>query len=430
PSFSQRKIRNHFFKQRSFEKYLYATMPEFKTILDSPTVYRTQIYFSKIKRDENGKVKFTDYHFKKHDLYYYPASCVKLPVIADAIKIEDRRSIKECRGQCILKDEEISSPLKNRILIEDTSYCGFAGQTEIQNGWELGEYVKRMLVVSNNICFNPLYEIYQRQHYKMITNHTTRIQQRFNYACDSTANAKLFPCSMISGDTFKIREKKVAIKNYPLDNNWATAGLRYLDAKDSLINHPKSFAKSNYISLENLQKLFKNIVADKIDIRKEDRNFLLKYMSIYPSECRHPAYDAKEYPDNWGKYLLIGDDTNFHKSPVHQLQSLSIGEGKGEVAKEKLMQWADDSIRIFNKVGMAYGFLTDCAYIVDYKNQVEFIVSASVFVDRDGTLNDGKYAYKEIGLPFLGKLGRVLLQHELKHKRKSKFAAPKMEYND
>ena len=100
---------------------------------------------------------------------------------------------------------------------------------------------------------------------------------------------------------------------------------------------------------------------------------------------------------------MIGDDTAFKKN---------------------------DSIRIFNKVGMAYGFLTDCAYIVDYKNQVEFVVSASVFVDRDGTLNDGKYAYKEIGLPFLGKLGRVLMQHELKHKRKSKFAAPKMEYND
>jgi hypothetical protein len=136
-------------------------------------------------------------------------------------------------------------------------------------------------------------------------------------------------------------------------------------------------------------------------------------MSIYPSECRHPAYDAKEYPDNWGKYLLIGDDTNFHAPSLKERAGVR-----------------SDSIRIFNKVGMAYGFLTDCAYIVDYKNQVEFIVSASVFVDRDGTLNDGKYAYKEIGLPFLGKLGRVLMQHELHHKRKSKFAAPKIEYID
>jgi hypothetical protein len=111
---------------------------------------------------------------------------------------------------------------------------------------------------------------------------------------------------------------------------------------------------------------------------------------------------------------LIGDDTNFHKT------SPQPSPNEREF----------DSIRIFNKVGMAYGFLTDCAYIVDYKNQVEFIVSASVFVDRDGTLNDGKYAYKEIGLPFLGKLGRVLLQHELHHKRKSKFAAPKIDYTD
>ncbi|MEY4876220.1 MAG: hypothetical protein RL708_1369 [Bacteroidota bacterium] len=401
-------------------------MPEFKALLDSPTVYRTQIYFSKIKRYKNGKVSFTDYHLKKHKLYYYPASCVKLPVIIQALKEIKNQNDNTNDTYSPLRGNKISLT-KTKLFVIDSNYCGFKNQSEIKNDWTFGEYIKRMLVVSNNICFNPIYDYVGTASLNHYFN--SNIQQRFNYACSPILN-KPFNRIRIHDSLIDFSNLNFDYNSYTLDSSWATAGLRYLDAKDSLINHPKSFAKSNYISLENLQKLFKNIVADKIDIRKEDRNFLLKYMSIYPSECRHPAYDAKEYPDNWGKYLLIGDDTNFHKSPVHQLQSLSIGEGKGEVAKEKLMQWADDSIRIFNKVGMAYGFLTDCAYIVDYKNQVEFIVSASVFVDRDGTLNDGKYAYKEIGLPFLGKLGRVLMQHELHHKRKSKFAAPKMEYTD
>jgi hypothetical protein len=393
-------------------------MPEFKALLDSPSVYRTQIYFSKITRDKNGKVKFTDYHFKKHDLYYYPASCVKLPVIINALVKFNGRKLS----------------LQNKLFIQDSTYCGFAGQTEIQNGWYFKDYIKRMLVVSNNICFNPIFDFISKHNCKSPFSNTPTIYQRFNFHCNDSSLYKSYPF-VVKDDSGKIiysePMKEYDYQNF-LDTSWAKAGLRYLNNKDSLINHPKSFSKSNFYDLIRLHEIIKNITADEfVFIENENRNFLLKYMSIYPSECRHPAYDSKEYPDNWGKYLLIGDDTNFHKSiPIQQLPTLSIGEGKGEVIKEKLLNWNDDSIRIFNKVGMAYGFLTDCAYIVDYKNQVEFIVSASVFVDRDGTLNDGKYAYKEIGLPFLGKLGRVLMQHELKHKRKSKFAAQRIEYTD
>ncbi|MDX2412494.1 MAG: hypothetical protein QNK16_09530 [Woeseiaceae bacterium] len=36
-----------------------------------------------------------------------------------------------------------------------------------------------------------------------------------------------------------------------------------------------------------------------------------------------------------------------------------------------------DNIRIFNKPGEACGFKTDCAYIVDYENGVEFLLAAT-----------------------------------------------------
>ncbi len=381
-------------------------MPEFKALLDSPTVYRTQIYFSKITRDENGKVKFTDYHFKKHNLYYYPASCVKLPVIVSAMRFMNQYD------SMFPNFDKINLDCKIEIL--DSNYCGFKNQITVQNKWTFADYMKRMLVVSDNICFNPVYD-FVRPIAPNFYFKNTCIQQRFNASCNYDDNRKI-PDMMISNDSQRIQ---VVHSYYPklkpkFDSAWATAGKKYLDAKDSLINSPKNFYRSNFIELKTLHNLLKEyVVQPSPKISKEDFNFLQKYMSIFPSECRHPAYDPKEYPDNWGKYLLIGDDTNFHApSPLERAGVRS------------------DSIRIFNKVGMAYGFLTDCAYIVDYKNQVEFVVSASVFVDRDGTLNDGKYAYKEIGLPFLGKLGRVLMQHELKHKRKSKFAPPKIEYND
>jgi hypothetical protein len=79
-----------------------------------------------------------------------------------------------------------------------------------------------------------------------------------------------------------------------------------------------------------------------------------------------------------------------------------------------------DHIRIYNKVGNAYGYLTDAAYIVDYQNQVEFLLAATIHVNNDGIFNDGKYEYKEIGYPFLANLGKVIYDYELRRYRKNK----------
>ena len=75
------------------------------------------------------------------------------------------------------------------------------------------------------------------------------------------------------------------------------------------------------------------------------------------------------------------------------------------------------SIRIFNKIGGAYGYLIDNAYIVDFDHGVEFMLSAVINTNRDGVYNDDKYDYKTIGYPFLKDLGQLIYQYELKRKR-------------
>lgn len=75
----------------------------------------------------------------------------------------------------------------------------------------------------------------------------------------------------------------------------------------------------------------------RFNISEEDRLFVLKYMGAYPAESVYPSY-GKSYYDTWVKFLYYGSD----KSPVQ------------------------NSIRIFNKSGNAYGQLTDAAYIVDF----------------------------------------------------------------
>ena len=79
-----------------------------------------------------------------------------------------------------------------------------------------------------------------------------------------------------------------------------------------------------------------------------------------------------------------------------------------------------ENIRIFNKVGDAYGQMIDVAYIIDYKNKIEFFVSAIIYCNSDGILNDDKYDYKTVGLPFMKNLGQVIYDYELKREYKIK----------
>ena len=74
-------------------------------------------------------------------------------------------------------------------------------------------------------------------------------------------------------------------------------------------------------------------------------------------------------------------------------------------------------IRVFNKVGWAYGFMTDVSYVADFKNKVEFMLSATIYVNSDEILNDNKYDYETLGYPFMYALGQTIYQHELKRRR-------------
>ena len=46
------------------------------------------------------------------------------------------------------------------------------------------------------------------------------------------------------------------------------------------------------------------------------------------------------------------------------------------------------------------------------------MLSATLYVNEDEILNDGKYEYEAIGHPFLYQLGQTIYHHELQRKRK------------
>ena len=127
-------------------------------------------------------------------------------------------------------------------------------------------------------------------------------------------------------------------------------------------------------------------MSEQFHLSEEQNSALLKAMHTVP---RKVGYDPKTYYDGYCKFFMYGD------------------------TKENI----PDHIEIYNKVGFAYGTLTDCAYIKDSKNQVDFLITATILVNKNGIFNDNDYEYEKVGIPFLAELGRQLYQLELSRKK-------------
>ena len=169
---------------------------------------------------------------------------------------------------------------------------------------------------------------------------------------------------------------------------------------DSLINEAFNFSTKNRLYIDDMTDMLLSVIfpdnfpaKKRFNLTKEDYTFLYQCMSRLPKESTHPTYDSTQNYDAFCKYFMYGADK------------------KVTIPK---------NIRIFNKVGLSYGFLTDVAYIVDFENNIEFALSATIYLNEDGILNDDKYEYEQTGFPFLKNLGQEIYTYELKRERKFK----------
>ena len=172
-------------------------------------------------------------------------------------------------------------------------------------------------------------------------------------------------------------------------------GKAYLNAHDSLISEPMDFTRHNRIPLEELQQMLQSALfpssfpeSQQFKLTADDYLFLRQYLSQYPSETPYPKYDTAVFFDSYVKF--------YFQKGSHQMP---------------------ERVRVFNKVGWAYGFLTDVSYIADFKNNIEFMLTATVYVNEDGILNDNIYEYETIALPFLYHVGQDIYQYDLHRHR-------------
>ena len=375
----------------SMEDLLNSQPERFATVMQDPEKFRVQIIYTQIDRDENNVPAFSSYHYRTNpDEYFYPASTVKLPTALLALeKINELAIPGLTRDTTMLTG--VASDWQTPASTDPSSPTGLPS---------VGHYVRKILLVSDNDAFNRLYEfigqkpLNESMHAKGFRN--TRIFHRLEVARNAAENAKTNPVSFVDGDeTLYVQEAQTSNVDYSNDEPILMGHAEMVNGER--LERPKDFSGNNAFPLQDLHDVMKTLMFPESALKKQrfnltddDYQFVYRNMSAYPGESGIAQYaDAERYPDGYVKFFMYGG--NAPSIP--------------------------DNIRIFNKPGDAYGFLTDCAYIVDFENGVEFILAATIYTNANETFNDDDYEYDEIALPFLRDLGQAIYEIELARDR-------------
>ncbi len=362
-----------------------------KRVLQNPANYRLQIIYTEIDRDKKNLPSFKNFYFNYDpESYFNPASMVKMPLAF--LSLEKLNQLQQPGLNKYTRMQFDSNYIGQKPLIKDsTSETGFPS---------IANFIKRAFLISENDPYNRLYQfmgqeaINTRLHQKGYEK--IRITRQF-MGFDEEQNRHTNPIKFMKDDGELIFLQTSAYNKVPFDfSKQFLLGKGYLNKKDSLINEPFDFTKHNYIPLEDFQQILQSVLfplsvpkKQRFDFQKNDRDFLLKYLSQYPSETNYPKYNDSIFYNSYVKFF-------FHDS-THQMPQ---------------------QIRVFNKVGWAYGFLTDVSYVIDVKNNIEFMLAATIYVNQDEILNDDKYEYETIGLPLLHEVGNLVYKYDLKRERK------------
>ncbi len=389
-------------KTDSFLHNLLAQHPQhFDSILKNQKDWNVQIIYTQINRTTGKQPQFEHHYFGLDTpAYFYPASTVKLPVAALALQRLNELKISGLEKETTFITE--AAALEQTPVYNDPT-------TETGKP-TIAQYIKKILLVSDNDAYNRLYE-FLGQEYINTSLHkmgydSAQIIHRLSLPLNEDQNRLTNPIKFLSPSGKTIYEQAAKKSSLVYAERKTQMGNGYLNG-EGLIEKPFDFSKKNRLYLKDLHHVVQSIIfpeavpaAQRFNLTADDYYYLRKYMSMKPGESRSPQYDTT-YPDGYVKFLMFG--------------------GSGAMP--------DSNIRIFNKPGDAYGFLTDAAYIVDFKNGVEFLVSATIYCNSDGVFNDDNYDYETVGFPFLKNLGEVLYQYELARPKKVKPDLTNLKYD-
>ena len=372
------------------DKSLKNPNPQIQNVLGDKNKHEIQILLSEIKRNHSGEVLFKESAYQlDEDLYFYPASTAKLPIAI--LALQKLNSLK-AKGIPISGDTPFYISNKDGKTIVDRDSTQKKGIVTVNH------LIKKIFLVSDNDAYNYLFDFLGTDYInkELIKKglNKTQISHKFLFGAD---NQNTWEYTFF-GANKKIIYYQPSIKAEfelpPQNLKGVLKGIGYVEL-ENIIYEPMNFEKKNRISMRNLEGIMKRIIfpeafqkKERFNLSTEDYNFLKYWMSRTTLESNYPDYNSENYWDSYVKFFIYGD-------------------------KKDVM---NPEIRIYNKVGDAYGTITDVAYIKDKKNEIEFFLTATILVNENNIFNDDIYESDQIGIPFLAALGRAVLEELKKDK--------------
>lgn len=356
-------IVNHSFSQSIRNSLKKSESSIVKKVLKNPKKYEFQILLTElIERKNKFKLKRKKLLVNNNN-YFYPASTIKLPIALLTIEKINENPILNLNSSFLIEGDTTLTTFKKEIL--------------------------NLFVLSSNESYNRLFEFLGQDYInsKLIEKGFKNFRISHRLSTIKSGNLKTKEIKFYKDKELVHIQK--SIYNKPLNKlklKKLNKGVGFF--KDNkLIDKPMNFSYKNYFSIKGLNDIiislfFPNVLKNKkFDLSKIQLEFIKYSMSTTPSDL---GYSNNEYQDNYTKFFIFGN--------------------------------RDEMINtiIYNKVGNAYGYSIDNAYIYNKKSDRHFILTASVYTNENNILNDNIYEYDEIGIPFLSEIGIILTNHKFK----------------
>ena len=346
-----------------------------KEIIKEKEYYEIQIILTKIDQ-YNSQVDFQEYKYQLDDnKYFYPASTIKLPIVVLTLK-----KINELRS----KGSEIT--LKSKITLNyKDDYSELVIRDSITSFQNL---IADVFLVSDNSASNILIDFIGYNYFNHEMENAgfdkTYLNHKFNP--DPYVNSTWQISDLDNNIISSINDNQKIIKADEKTNGLEKGERRYF--KGEILDESLNFSEKNRSSITDMHNLIKYIFYPEIfdsintfNLNVEDYDFLRYWMSRFTYEDIGEKFIGDEnFFETYNKFFIHGDE-----------QSVS-----------------NEQIRVYNKIGQAYGTSIDNGLIKNYQDNVEFILTATIYTNKNKVINDNLYEYDDLAVPFLAKLSRAI----------------------
>lgn len=359
-----------------------------------------QIALTRIDREADGGARFSTATFGVQRQRWFPAaSVVKLPIALLLAEVLEAANLG-FNARTVLSEAprsgnwEASEPLAEPVW---------------QTLW-------RLLVVSENVPFNRLYDVLgpDRMQARLaeLGFDDARLISRLG-SPDARLNRQTVASRIEAPEVgpegelawvprWASEARRAAARRFPFGT--ALKAADWQDDRGRIEKGPRDFSTANFLPLEDAHAMLLRLAFPEATRRSQrwalsatTRLSLLRITGLFPRESPLLAtgtHAPAAFGDGYAKFFVVGD-----------------------------RDAAPRGFRSFGKTGEAFGHQGETALLTDADGQCEVLVSANVYANADGVLNDDRYEYDTVSRPFLAALGRAALAAERERPRAHRAGA-------